>query len=485
MSHRVTLIPGDGVGPEIALAARRVIEASGVGIDWEEAEAGAEVFKRGDTSGVPQATVESISRTGVVLKGPLETPVGFGEKSANVTLRKLFETYANIRPAKQLPGVPTRYDGEGVDFIVVRENIEDLYAGVEYMDSRDVAIALKIITRVGSEKIIRYAFELARREGRKKVTCATKANILKLTEGLFKQVFEEMAPEYPEIEAQHLIIDNVAHQMVKDPAQFDIIVTTNLAGDIISDLASGLVGGLGFAASGNYGDGVAIFEAVHGSAPKYAGKNVINPSALILSSVMMLRHLGEHAAAQQIEDAVYVTLEEGHAVTLDVARQTGDVEASSSTSGFADAIIANLGRAPATRYAVKATLPETPPTPLARWERRSVDVADSRLLGVDVYTEMDGPPEPVGKALDEAAGPDFRLLLVSARGTVVYPTGNSQTDTVSWWRCRFVAAEEDGVVDDDAILGLLARIGERMTWAHVQKLRVLDGEVGFTKAQGQ
>lgn len=484
MSHRVTLIPGDGVGPEITLATRRVIEAAGVAIEWEEAEAGAEVFKRGDSSGVPTETADSIASTGVALKGPLMTPVGFGEKSANVTLRKLFETYANIRPARQIPGVPTRYDGEGIDFIVVRENIEDLYAGIEYMDSRDVAIALKIVTRTGSEKVIRYAFELARREGRKKVTCATKSNILKLTEGLFQRVFEEMAPEYPEIEPQHLIIDNVAHQMVKDPAQFDVIVTTNLAGDIISDLASGLVGGLGFAASGNYGDQVAIFEAVHGSAPKYAGKNVINPSALILSSVMMLRHLGEAEAAQRIEDAVFVTLEEGQAVTLDVARQTGDVEASTSTSGFADAIIGNLGRGPATTYATKAEPPAELPAPMASWTQRPVLVPNTDLIGVDIYTEMDGDPRPVGQALDEAALPEFKLLLMSARGTKVYPTGSTYTESVGWWRCRFVAAD-GGTVDDAALLRLLARVGERMTWAHVQKLRVIDGEDGFTKAQGQ
>ena len=341
------------------------------------------------------------------------------------------------------------------------------------------------ITRRGSEKIIRYAFELARREGRQKVTCATKSNILKLTEGLFQRVFEEMAPEYPEIEPQHLIIDNVAHQMAKDPAQFDIIVTTNLAGDIISDLASGLVGGLGFAASGNFGDEVSIFEAVHGSAPKYAGKNVINPTALILSSVLMLKHLGEAEAAQQIEDAVFVTLEEGSAVTLDVARQAGDVEQATSTSGFADAIIENLGRAPVTRYPTKATSPASAPTPLQRWEPRPVDPPDTQLIGVDVYTEMDGDPQPVGQQLDEAAAPDFKLLLVSARGTAVYPRANPHTDTVGWWRCRFVAAEEGGSVDDAAILRLLARIGERMTWAHVQKLRVIAGENGFTKAQGQ
>jgi isocitrate dehydrogenase len=485
MSHRVTLIPGDGVGPEITLAARRVIEASGVDIEWEEAEAGAEVFKRGDSSGVPQATADSIARTGVALKGPLMTPVGFGEKSANVTLRKLFETYANIRPARQIPGVPTRYDGEGIDFIVVRENIEDLYAGVEYMDSRDVAVAMKIISRRGSEKVIRYAFELARREGRSKVTCATKSNILKLSEGLFQRVFDEVAPEYPEIEPQHLIIDNVAHQLVKDPAQFDIIVTTNLAGDIISDLASGLVGGLGFAASGNYGDSAAIFEAVHGSAPKYAGKNVINPSALILSSVMMLRYLGEADAAQKIEDAVYVTLEQGDAVTLDVARQAGNVEKSTSTSGFADAIIANLGRAPSVRYPTKATAPASVPEPLPRWEMRSAIADDTRLIGVDIYTEQDGEPAPVGQALEAIAGPDFKLQFVSARGTLVYPAASANIDTVGWWRCRFVAAEDGASVDDAAILGLLGRVGAAMPWVHVQKLRMFGDEEGFTRAQGQ
>jgi isocitrate dehydrogenase len=485
MSHVVTLIPGDGVGPEITAAARRVIEATGVAVTWEEAEAGAVVFERGDSSGVPQDTADSIARTGVALKGPLATPVGFGEKSANVTLRKMFETYANIRPARQIPGVPTRYDGEGIDFIVVRENIEDLYAGVEYMDSPDVAVALKIISRRGSEKIIRYAFELARREGRKTVTCATKANILKLTEGLFKSVFEEMAPEYPEIEPQHLIIDNVAHQMAKDPAQFDIIVTTNLAGDIISDLASGLVGGLGFAASGNYGDDASIFEAVHGSAPKYAGKNVINPTALILSSVMMLRHIGEVEAAQSIEDAVFVTLGDGDAVTLDVARQSGDVEHSTSTSGFADAIIENLGRVPAQRYPSKADGPPAVlPEPLPRWEVRPVAAPDTKLIGVDAYIEANEEPDDIGAALEELAGPDFELQFLATRGTLVYPGGAARIDPVGWWRCRFVAVD-GGTTDDAGILALLARLGERTPWMHVEKLRLFGGEEGFTRAQGQ
>jgi isocitrate dehydrogenase len=489
LAHRVTLIPGDGVGPEIADAARRVIDAAGVAIDWEVVEAGAEVFKRGDTSGVPAETVASIERTKVALKGPLETPVGFGEKSANVTLRKLFETYANIRPARQIPGVPTRYAGEGVDFVVVRENIEDLYAGIEYMPTPEVSIALKIVSRKGSEKIIRYAFELARQEGRKKVTVATKANILKLTEGMFKRIGEEIAAEYPDITHEHLIIDNVAHQMVKNPAQFDIIVTTNLAGDIISDLASGLVGGLGFAASGNYGDDVAIFEAVHGSAPKYAGKNVINPTALILSSVMMLRHLGEIDAAQSIEDAVFVTLEEGHAVTLDVARQAGDVEQSVSTTGYTDAVIANLGRKPQAEYLrqrpsaedAAARLPSPP-----RWTfGRVANPVKTVLLGVDAYVESEDDPQALGDALAALAAPDFKLLLMSSRGTKVYPESLGRPVNVYWWRCRFMALDESNGVSDEALDALMARITSQYRWVDAQKLHLHGSEVGFTKAQGQ
>jgi len=484
MSHRVTLIPGDGVGPEITLAARRVIDAAGVAIDWEVAEAGAEVFKKGDTSGVPRETRESIERTRVALKGPLETPIGFGEKSANVTLRKLFETYANIRPARQLPGVPTRYDNEGVDFIVVRENIEDLYAGVEYDNTRDVAVALKIISRRGSEKIIRYAFELAEREGRQKVSVATKANILKHTEGLFKKVFEELAPEYPTITAEHLIIDNVAHQMAKNPAQFDVIVTTNLHGDIISDLASGLVGGLGFAASGNYGDEVAIFEAVHGSAPKYAGKNVINPTAVLLSSVMMLDHLGETEAAKRIEDAIFVTLEAG-AVTLDVARATGDVEHATSTSGFADAIIGNLGKQPATRYPTKAGVLTGPvPAPRKRWTYGPARAIDTVVYGYDIYVEADLAPVTLGDMLSEVAGPDFTLELISTRGTLVYPPNSGRMDNVEWWRCRFVPVAPAGA-DDAAFAALLQRVSAKVPWVQTFKLRLYGGEEGFTRAQGQ
>ncbi len=487
--HRVTVIPGDGVGPEVVRSAQRTIAAAGVAIDWENAEAGAEVFKRGDTSGVPTATRDSISRTRVVLKGPLETPVGFGEKSANVTLRKLFETYANVRPARELPGVPTRYAGEGVDLIIVRENIEDLYAGIEHLQSPDVAQCLKVITRRGSEKIIRYAFELARRDGRRKVTCATKANIMKLTEGLFKRVFEELAGEYPEITPEHLIIDNVAHQLAKNPGQFDIIVTTNLNGDIISDLASGLVGGLGFAPSGNYGDDVAIFEAVHGSAPKYAGKDVINPTALILSSLMMLRHLGEGAAADRIEDAVLVTLEEGKAVTQDLARQTGgDVEQAASTSGFTDTIIGNLGRSPETVPSrTGSERPSGEASPRARWAygpEVSAKVA-RRTIGADLFLECWEDAAAVGPVLEGLAGETLMLQMVESRGSMVWPSTGLTPDTVGVLRARFVARGEDQAVPDSELLALQERIGERFAWTHVEKLHVFDGEPGFTKAQGQ
>ena len=488
--HRITVIPGDGVGPEVVRSAQRIIAAAGVAVDWEEAEAGAEVFKRGDTSGVPKATRDSIERTRVVLKGPLETPVGFGEKSANVTLRKLFETYANVRPARELPGVPTRYAGEGVDMIIVRENIEDLYAGIEHMQTPDVAQCLKIITRKGSEKIIRYAFELARREGRTKVTCATKANIMKLTEGLFKRVFEELSAEYPEIAAEHLIIDNVAHQMAKSPAQFDVVVTTNLNGDIISDLASGLVGGLGFAPSGNYGDDVAIFEAVHGSAPKYAGKDVINPTALILSSIMMLRHIGETAVADTMEDAVLVTLEEGKAVTQDLARQTGgDVEHAASTTGFTDSIIANLGRQPATvPPRTGAERPAVEATPRARWTYGPSRYAgiSQELIGADIFIESDDLPAVMGPTLEALVGDTFRLQFISSRGTVAYPGVPTATDHVRHFRCRFMAADEGAAVADEDVRALLGRVAAAYpSWNHVEKLRRYAGEDGFTKAQGQ
>ena len=475
----ITVIPGDGVGPECIQSALRLIEATGAPVEWEVREAGASVFKKGLESGVPPETIESIRKTRVVLKGPLETPVGYGEKSANVTLRKLFETYGNIRPVREMPGVPTPYSGRGIDLVVVRENVEDLYAGIEHMQTPGVAQCLKLISRKGCEKIVRLAFEVARAEGRKKVHCATKSNIMKLTEGMLKRTFEEIAPEYPDIGANHIIVDNCAHQLVKRPEQFEVIVTTNMNGDILSDLTSALIGGLGFAPSANIGNEVAIFEAVHGSAPKYAGKNVINPTAVILSAVMMLRYIGEFEAASLIENAVVVTLEEGKARTRDVV---GD-ELAATTTAYTDEIIRNLGRK-SERWQVR----EPKPLQLPQVTRDPVMVRPQtrRVVGMDVFVEFDGTPEQLGKSLEQLAeGSPLKLKMVSSRGTMVYPVAGFLTDLVDHWRCRFILRDSGGDLIDAQAFDLLQRISSKHRWTHIEKLHEFDGQPGFTKAQGE
>jgi len=477
MSTQVTVIPGDGVGPECIAAAQRVIDAAGVAIEWDRQEAGESVFRRGIASGVPEETIDSITRTRVVLKGPLGTPVGFGEKSANVTLRKLFETYANIRPVRELPGVSTRYSGAGVDLVVVRENVEDLYAGIEHMQTPGVAQCLKLISRKGSEKIVRTAFEFARSEGRQSVVCATKSNIMKLTEGEVKRTFERVAVEYPDIESNHMIIDNAAHQLVKRPEQFDVIVTTNMNGDILSDLTSALVGGLGFAPSANLGSGVAIFEAVHGSAPKYAGKNAINPTAVILSSVMMLKHLRFFDEAEAIENALFATLQKGVL--------TGDVvgyDRGATTSDFASAIIDNLGQS-VEGYTIRRGRPLAMPAQVAN--PVTVVPAQRRVIGVDVFVESGLMPYELGPQLDAlVAESPLRLKMISNRGTKVYPDGNTNIDVVDHYRCRFVL-REDGELSRAGIRDLLARIESSVDWVHLELLQEFDGEPAFTRAQGE
>jgi isocitrate dehydrogenase len=479
VKHHVTLIPGDGVGPEIIKAVRRIIEATHISIEWEECEAGASVFKKGLESGIPQETIESIRKTRVVLKGPLETPVGFGEKSANVTLRKLFETFANIRPVRELPGILTPYSGRGIDLVVVRENVEDLYAGIEHMQTPGVAQCLKLISRKGSEKVIRLAFEICRAEGRKRIHCATKSNIMKLTEGMMKRTFEEVAKEYPDIEAQHIIIDNCAHQLVKRPEQFEVIVTTNMNGDIISDLTSALIGGLGFAPSANIGSDVAIFEAVHGSAPKYAGKNVINPTAVLGSAIMMLRYLGEFEVASTIEHALLVTLEEGNAQTGDIVGYDKGV----STTAYTDAIIANLGRKTQTRPVrdyKPLNLPQVPK------DSDTVKPAHRQVIGADIFIESTKSPEELGKNLEELCAPTpLKLKMISNRGTRVYPPTGAITDCVDHFRCRFIMRSDNEELTDGQLIDLLERIATQFRWMHIEKLQMFDKEKGFTKAQGE
>ena len=327
----VTLIPGDGIGPEVAAAARKVVDASGAKIEWHIAEAGVAQMEICGTP-LPQSTIDSVRADGLALKGPITTPVGSGFRSVNVALRKEFDLYANVRPARTFKGVHGRY--ENVDIVTVRENTEDLYAGIEHMVGEDAAESIKLITRKGSERIVRYAFDFAVKNGRKKVTCVHKANIMKCTDGLFLAVARQIAEEYPQIEFEDKIVDATCMQLVQKPESFDVMVLPNLYGDIVSDLCAGLVGGLGLAPSANIGRDCAIFEAVHGSAPKHAGLNDANPTALILSAVMLLRHIGEMEAADRIENAVLALIEEG--------TTTRDLGGSLGTDEFADAVIAKM-----------------------------------------------------------------------------------------------------------------------------------------------
>lgn len=332
MSYTVTLIPGDGSGPEVIAAAKRVVEATGVPIVWEQAEAGAAMIEACGTP-LPEETIASIRKNKVALKGPVTTPVGTGFRSVNVEMRKRFDLYANVRPAKTYPGVISRYDK--IDLVVVRENTEDLYAGIEHMVGEDAAESIKLITRKGCERIIRYAFEFAVREGRKKVTAVHKANIMKCTDGMFLSIAREIAKEYPQIEFNDSIVDAMCMRLVMHPEDYDVLVCPNLYGDIVSDLCAGLVGGLGLTPSANIGVDGAIFEPIHGSAPDIAGQHKINPTAAILSASMMLAHLGEAKAAASIEQAIIKVIGEGKVLTQDMG-------GNASTESFTDAVIAAL-----------------------------------------------------------------------------------------------------------------------------------------------
>jgi len=332
MTYNVTLIPGDGIGPEIAAAAKEIIDASGVDINWEVVLAGEAVMAKHGTP-LPDYVLESIKRNRVALKGPITTPVGGGFRSVNVTLRQKLNLYANVRPARTLPGISTRY--EMVDIIVVRENTEDLYAGIEHKVGKNAAESIKIITREASEKIVHFAFNLARQKGRKKVTAVHKANIMKLTDGLFLDCAREAAKDYPDITFDEMIVDALCMKLVQAPETYDVLVLPNLYGDIVSDLCAGLVGGLGVAPGANIGDEAAVFEPVHGSAPKHAGKNRVNPLAIILSGIMMLEHLNEKKAAQRVMEAVIAVLKEKTHLTYDLG-------GTASTSEMAAAIIRKM-----------------------------------------------------------------------------------------------------------------------------------------------
>jgi isocitrate dehydrogenase len=471
----ITVIEGDGVGPEITSLTVDLMRASGASIDVEIAVAGRVAFASGILSGVPQETLAAVEKHKVVLKGPLATPIGEGGKSANVTLRKTFEMFANIRPARELPGIPTPFSGRGIDLVIVRENVEDLYAGIEHMQTPNVAQCLKLISRVGSARIAEAAFAFALSQGRSSVVVATKANIMKLTEGLFKSEFERVAKGYPNIESSHTLIDNCAHQLVMKPEDFDVIVTTNMNGDILSDLASGLVGGLGFSPSVNLGYEVAMFEAVHGTAPDIAGKNKANPTAMILSGVMLLRHIDEFAAADRLEQALLLTLEEGiH--TFDVPGP-GAI----GTREFAEAIEMRLGSL--------SSYPTKTHSPLAMkqvWPQ-DVDVtpASRSKDGLDVLIETREEAQIVAHRFQSALrGADFELTMISNRGTRVWPGPKSRATQVDHYRCRFLTNKQSRW-SEESVSELLTRIGGVYRWMHIEKLESYNDQPQYSKAQGE
>jgi isocitrate dehydrogenase (NAD+) len=360
VAHRVTLIPGDGTGPELTEATRRVLEATGVEFDWDVREAGADVMDRYGGNPLPDEVLDAIRDTGVALKGPITTPVGGGFRSVNVALRKSLDLYAQVRPCKTYPGVRTRFDD--VDLIVVRENTEDLYAGIEYeqgsdetrelidwikskggkLAHEDAGISIKPISITGTRRIVQFAFDYARRNGRRKVTAVHKANIMKFSDGLYLQVAREVAAENDDIEFDDRIVDNMCMQLVQRPEEYDVLVLPNLYGDVLSDLCAGMIGGLGLAPGANFGEGIAIFEPTHGSAPKYAGQNKVNPMAELLSGMLMLRHLDENDAADSLEQAIAEVIREGKSVTYDMKPRRDDPTAV-GTSEVADAIIEKLG----------------------------------------------------------------------------------------------------------------------------------------------
>ncbi|MFD0725547.1 NADP-dependent isocitrate dehydrogenase [Lysobacter brunescens] len=483
-ARTIPVAPGDGIGPEIMDATLAILKAADPALAFHPVTVGLKAYEAGLMAGIGEDTWQAIDAHKVILKGPITTPQGGGYKSVNVTLRKTLGLYANLRPCVSYHPWVTALHPK-MDVVIVRENEEDTYAGIEHRQTDEVVQCLKLITRPGCERIVRYAFEYARAHGRKKVTCMSKDNIMKLTDGLFHRVFDEIAAEYPDIAANHMIIDIGTARMASRPTDFDVVVTPNLYGDILSDVAAEVAGSIGLAGSSNIGRDVAMFEAVHGSAPDIAGQDIANPSGLLLSAVMMLVHLGRAKPATDIHNAWLCALEDGiH--TGDIFRD-GTSRQRVGTRGFAEAVIARLGQRPSRMPAVD--YPEQAPTALPA-ERSDAPVrtrARKTLVGVDVFLHWDAEgrdPNALGAALEGLAGPDFRLALITNRGVKVYPEGNPQTLRTDHWRCRFPAVGE--TVDGRAIAHLLLRIAEAGFDAiKTEHLHAFDGVRGYSQAQGE
>jgi isocitrate dehydrogenase len=482
---KIAVAKGDGIGPEIMDAVLGIFKAADVPLEYAFVDMGKWVFDKGFSNGMTPEAQHTIETLGFLYKGPMETPKGKGVKSINVTARKTWNTYANKRVFQSLHGVETVFSKAGIaiDVTVVRENIEDTYGGIEHMLTHDVALSRRFITRPGSEQVIRYAFEMARKKNARRITCGHKANIMKLTDGLFLEVFYEVAKEYPEFNADDVIVDDLCMKLVTRPDVFDVVVLTNLQGDIVSDLCAGLVGGLGFAPSANIGDHICIFEAVHGTAPDIAGKNIANPTALLLSGIAMLRHLGLMESAVRIENALLYTLEMGI--------HTGDfgskAVASVDTSAFANAIISNFGQVP--QVNARPQLPNMPITPtLFNLKKNpmleSEEAINETIVGVDFFVESNEQPNVVAEKMLLHTGDLFKLVTISNRGTQVWPKGSIFTNLVNQYRCRFESLGDAPLTQVD-VLELYKKVMASFKVCSLELLNMWDGKKGYSLAQGQ
>ena len=482
MSTRIpiTVANGDGIGPEIMDATLRILEASGAPLDIERIDIGEKVYLAGNSSGIEPSSWDSLRRTKVFLKAPITTPQGGGYKSLNVTVRKVLGLYANVRPCVAYdPFVDTKHPK--MDVVIVRENEEDLYAGIEYQQTADVMQCLKLISRPGSEKIIRYAFDYARANNRKKVTCFTKDNIMKLTDGLFHKIFDEVAKEYPGIENEHWIVDIGAAKLADTPEAFDVVVMPNLYGDILSDVAAQIAGSVGLAGSANIGEHVAMFEAIHGSAPRRAGQNLANPSGLLLGAVMMLVHIGLTDHAQSVHNAWLRTIEDGiH--TYDVYDEKVSKQ-KVGTKEFADAVIERLGQTP---QLLKAAKYQKSDGNVGTSRAAVTQAAKKELVGVDVFLDWTaGSAKELGDSLSKTDGDGLKLSMISNRGVAVWPKGHAETYCSDHWRCRFMAEGSETVTPQQTI-ALLSRIAEANFDAiKTENLYTFDGKIGFTLSQGE
>lgn len=475
---RITIAKGDGIGPEIMDATLEIIKASGAKIEIDEIEIGEKVYLSGNTSGIADSAWETLKSNKVFLKAPITTPQGGGYKSLNVTARKALGLYANVRPCvTYTPFVDSKHQ---MDLVIIRENEEDLYAGIEHQQTDEVIQCLKLISRPGCEKIVRYAFEYAKQNGRKKVTCMSKDNIMKQTDGMFHNIFNEIGLEYPEIEKDHWIIDIGSARIADTPEVFDVIVTLNLYGDIISDIAAQIAGSVGLAGSSNIGDGFAMFEAIHGSAPTIAGQGIANPSGLIQGAVLMLQHIGETESAQTIQNAWLKTLEDGiH--TADIYK--ADVSTKKvGTNEFAQAVIERLGQEPKQLKAVKYK--KTAGIQIKPYQKRIE--AKKELIGVDIFVCWNGTnANEIGEKIAALKHNNIELSMISNRGIKVWPNGFEETFCTDHWRCRYKSLDGSSISQGDIIALLTLFNQNHIEVIKTENLYTFDGKIGFSLGQGQ